>query len=454
MLDNEFDEKKNNKTKIIVGILILVILVAGGFLIKEEFFKEEPKKDPKEPTPTVTPEATTPVETVEPTTSPDATQSPSKPVQKTGNYNVDIIKNFNTSAGKSNYLLSPYNIEIALNMLREGADGNTKDELDKVLGNRVINDVSVKDKVGIANAIFVKDVYKDNVKKEYYSILDSKYNSEVIYDKFTTPDKINNWVKEKTNGMIKKILDSMSEDFVMGIASALAVDVKWQSDFDCNNTRSEEFTKVDNKKINVEMMHKSYERFTKYIKGSDYEGIIIPYMKEDDSKVELEFIGIIPNDNVDSFVNNLTSEKLNNIANSSKEASDKYHINVSLPRFTYDYEAGDFKQILKKMGINEVFDPLKANLKKMVEIDGYNTYVNTAIHKTYIEVTEKGTKAAAVTYFGVDKSSAMIQDVERVNIKFNKPFVYMIRERNTGEILFFGTVYEPNKWNKSTCESK
>ena len=371
--------------------------------------------------------------------------------QITGNYNVDIIKSFNKEEGQRNYLLSPYNIEIALNMLREGSDGNTKAELDKVLGSRKINDVSVKDKIGIANAIFVKDIYKNNVKKDYYNILGSKYNSEVIYDEFITPDKINNWVKEKTNNMIEKILDGMSDDFVMGIASALAIDVKWQSDFDCNNTESEEFTKINKEKINVEMMHKTYETDAEYIKNSDYEGIIIPYQKEENSNVELEFIGILPNDGIDKFINNLTEDKLNNITQNAKEGNEKYHIILSLPRFTYSYEAADFKGILRNIGIKEVFDPVNANLKKMVEIDNYNTYVDTAIHKTYIEVTEKGTKAAAVTYFSVDRSAAMPMDVETVNIKFDKPFIYMIREKNTNEILFFGTVYEPNIWKGNTC---
>ena len=82
-----------------------------------------------------------------------------------------------------------------------------------------------------------------------------------------------------------------------------------------------------------------------------------------------------------------------------------------------------------------------------------NLYVNTAIHKTKIELNEKGTKAAAVTYFGLDKATAVRPDYEVRNIVFNKPFVYIIREKNTGEILFFGTVYEPNIWNGSTCEN-
>ena len=372
-------------------------------------------------------------------------------VETTGNYNIDIIKEFNASANKTNYLLSPYNIEIALNMLREGADGKTKEELDKVLGNRSITDLSLKDKIGIANAVFIKDEYKNNVKKDFYSILTTKYHSEVIYDEFRSPDKINNWVKEKTNGMIEKILDQMSSDFVMGLGSALAIDVKWENKFECDKTYGEEFTKIDNNKLNVEMMHKTYEGEAKYLKTDEVEGIVIPYEKGDNSNIELEFIGLLPKDDVDSFINQLTKDKLDNILNSKRETSDSFNINLSLPRFKYDYDEKKFIEVLENIGIKEAFNPETANFKKMIEI-AENVYVGEAIHKTHIELNESGTKAAAVTYFGMFKNSAMMPgEVETVDIKFNKPFVYMIREKNTGEILFFGAVYEPNLWNGSTC---
>ena len=365
-------------------------------------------------------------------------------------YNIDIIKLFNISAGKNNYLLSPYNIEIALNMLRDGADGNTKKELDKVLGNRVINNVSVKDKIGIANGVFIKNMYKNDVLEEYYNILKTKYNSELIYDDFYTPDKINNWVKEKTNDMIPKILDNMNPNFVMGLASALAIDVKWLSGFDCSITNSQEFTKINGEKVSVEMMHDSYKYGSyKYLKNDDAIGIILPYQKEENSNVELEFVGILPNKDIDTYINELTNDKLNNLLNSAKTASNDFHVNLSLPRFKYDYNEGNFKEILKYLGIRDAFDTIKANFKKMVKVD---VYVGEAIHKTHIELNEIGTKAAAITYFGLDLKAALEEPkYEEVSVVFNKPFMYMIREKNTKEILFFGTVYEPNIWNGTTC---
>ena len=371
-------------------------------------------------------------------------------VEVVGNYNIDIIKLTNNESVDSNYLISPYNIEIALNMLRDGANGKTKEEIDKVIGNRKINDVSIKDKLNIANAVFIKDLYKDNVKKDYISLLDKNYKADILYDKFETPDVINNWVKEKTNGMIPKILDRISKDYVMGLASALALDVEWDKSFECVNTIEENFTKIDNSKMKVEMMHQTYTNGAKYLKNSEVEGIVLPY-KSDDK--ELEFVAILPKDGVNNYINNLDEDKLKNITNDFKDATSKMHVNLSLPRFTYSYDVKDFIGILKKMGIVTAFDENLADFTKMAVVDT-NLYVGEAIHKTKVELNEKGTKAAAVTYFGMFEATGLVdRDYEEVDIKFNKPFVYMIRERNTGEILFFGTVFEPNKWEGTTCSN-
>ena len=372
----------------------------------------------------------------------------------TGNYNVDLIKKFHEVSDNKNYLISPYNIEIGLNMLRDGASGKTKEELDQVLGNRKINDVSLKNVIGIANGVFIKDEYKDNVKKDYYNILKTKYNSDIIYDRFTKPDKINNWVNEKTSGMIDKILDKMNEDFVMGLASALAIDVKWFDSFDCNLTKSSEFTKLDKEKINVEMMHQSYDSNAQYIKTNNATGIIIPYEWEDNSDVHLEFVALLPNENIDTFIKNLNKEELDSINSNQRSASSNLHLNLSLPRFKYDFNANGFIDILKNLGIKDAFDKDNANFKKMIEIKE-NVYVGEAIHKTHIELNEVGTKAAAITYFGMFKATgAMPVDFEEINLEFNRPFIYMIRETNTKELLFFGTVYEPNIWNGPTCDNK
>ena len=376
-------------------------------------------------------------------------------------FNVKLIK---STFKKENYLISPYSIEIALNMLNEGANGNTKKEIEKILPDRKIADVSIKDRVKVADALFIKNKYKKLIKKDFKNTLVNNYSSEVLYDDFKTPDVINNWVNEKTDGMIKKILNSVDDEFVLGLANAIAIDVEWDKQFDCSDTTKAAFTKVNNKKINVEMMHNSYKNEDyKYLETDDAKGIIIPYKSYNyktgkvdyDNGRNLEFVGILPNDSVEKYIDNLTEDKLNDIIKSAKSASSKYEIQLSLPRFKYEYSVDNFKKSLMDMGIKDVFDGEKADLTNIMKKSDMenNLYVSEAIHKTYIDLNEKGTKAAAVTFFGVNSYAAIPQEKEVVVIEFNKPFIYMIRDSKTKEVLFFGSVYEPNLWNGSTCSN-
>lgn len=372
------------------------------------------------------------------------------PSDKSEGFNISLIKKTKTN---SNYLISPYSIRIALNMLKEGANNNTKSEIEKIVDGEVI-EIATNDRVKIANALFIKDVYKDKIKEDFSNSLINNYNSNLLYDSFITPDVINNWVYKNTDGMIKKILDSMDDYFVFGLANAVAIDVEWTSEFECIKTTNEEFTKIDNQKINVEMMHNDYKSDKyKYLESSNAKGIIIPY-KSYDGVNNLEFVGILPNSDVNSYVDNLTEEELKELFKSAKPASQEYEIILSLPRFKYTYEIPNLKVVLSNMGIKDAFNPNMADFTNVMnrnDMNG-NVYVSDAIHKTYIDLNEKGTKAAAVTYFGTRNTSIMRpKDIEKVIVKFNKPFVYMIRDTKTEEILFFGIVFTPNSWNGSTC---
>ena len=381
----------------------------------------------------------------------------------TDEFNLNLAKTVNIGR-ESNYLISPYSIEIALNMLKDGANGKTKEKIESLIGGRFINNISVKDRISLANAIFIKNKYKEYIKEKYTKSLVNNYNSEILYDDFKTPQKINNWVKNKTNGMIDKILDDMSNDFVIGLANALAIDVKWNSQFECTSTTNEEFTKINGETFETEMMHKKYsDEEVKYISSDSVKGIIIPYIKYNSKTGEesftegknLEFIAIMPNNSLKDYINSLSNNSLNSIIDSAKYPSDS-EVVLSIPRFTYDFSLDDFKEVLKRMGMNLAFDEFNADFTNMFERtkDLENIYVGEAIHKTHIELSETGTKAAAVTYFGMFNSTAILDEKEKIYITLNKPFMYIIRDTDTKEMLFFGTVYEPNKWNGSTCKEK
>ena len=375
-------------------------------------------------------------------------------------FNSKIIREINKNEDK-NYLISPYSIEVALNMLRDGANGKTEKQINDVIRERQINNLIIKDRINIANGAFIKDVYKKNVSKDYYHTLKTKYNADILFDKFDTPKVINDWVNKETNGMIKEIITNLDKSFAMGIANAVAIDVEWSQPFECANTLEEEFTKINNEKYKISMMHNTYTKYSnaKYFKTNSEKGIIIPYKtySEDENELyengnNLEFVGILPKENIKDYISKITEETYKRIDNNTKELNENEEIHLSLPMFKYEYEVEDLKSNLRNLGITDVFNPDLADLTSMIKVEGTNFYVSDAIHKAYIDLNEKGTKAAAVTAFVIKNTAMIDKDTKIIKMEFNKPFAYIIRDAKTKEMLFFGVVYEPIKWNGSTCK--
>ena len=436
-----------NKKVLITIISILCIVVLGlgvyaGYKKANKDDKQEAKKD-------------APVKTVDP---------------KDVNYNERIVKLVNNKV-EGNYLISPYSIEIALNMLKDGADGATREQIENAVGTREIPVFTAENRISVVNGAFIKAKYKDYIEKGFYDRLNVR-KAEIIYDEFKTPEKINEWVNKNTYEMIPKILDEIDDKFVLGIANAVAIDVEWGVRWRCEETRSMEFTKTDGSKMKTEMMHTELKAGNQYYFEIDgAKGVVLPYdaydskgeLADEGEGTQLEFVGILPDGNAKDFIANLKNNQLKEIG-VPENSSEKFELYVNLPRFKYEYKLEEFADVLNEMGIEDAFSAQKAdfskiiskeNVKKLAE-DAENIYVSTAIHQTYIDLNEKGTKAAAVTFFGVNYATSAV-DPERPVVKivtFDKPFVYMIRDSKTKEVLFFGVVETPNKWEGSTCSNE
>lgn len=368
-------------------------------------------------------------------------------ISEDGIFSTDFIKYSNQVIGEENYMISPYSVEIALSMLREGVSSSTKEELEKAVPKRSIKTISVKDRVNIANALFLKDKFKNDILTSYKKTLTTDYESEIVVDEFRTPDKINKWVDQKTDGKISKILDEISPDFVFGLANAISMEEAWDYPFDEYDTREQDFILKDNKKVRKQMMTKTFEEGISYFEGKDAKGVILPYKtydpltgKETEEGEKLEFIAILP-ENINQYINNFNLDTIKEIDTNHKSASYHTNITVTIPKFEYEYDFTGFKNALFDMGITKIFSG-EADFSNMIE-NHPELYLNTAIHKTYIKLDEKGTKAAAVTYFDVKDGAAAIDDTEHIMITFNRPFIYLIKDQSSNEILFFGTVYEP-----------
>ena len=386
----------------------------------------------------------------------------------TSNYafEYNLIHEINKDNNSMNYLISPLSIGYALSALNEGANGNTKIEIENVLNNYTLNkSVNVKDIIGIANGVIINNSIKNNISQTFINNLILKYNSEVSYDDFVNADTINNWVKEKTYGMIPSVIDNIDQSTMIAILNAIAINIKWKNQFRCENTNSKDFTKIDNTVIKAVMMqdNSNNDSNLSYIENSNAKGIIkdyaiydktteqIVYDKTNDT-IQLEYIAILPNTDITSYLNSFTYNSLQSLINTKKNSSNNLTINLSLPRYNYDYDFKNFMTILQSLGIKDAFDENNANLSGMLSNNiNANLYVSKAVHKTHIELNESGTKASAVTYLQIDENASINEDNTKIiNIEFNKPFIYIIKEKDSNNIWFIGAVYNPEEWTNKT----
>jgi serine protease inhibitor len=347
-------------------------------------------------------------------------------------------------------------------MLRDGANGNTYNEISKTLGESSLSgSLNVLNGISITNVLFIKEGFKNIISNDYISKINGKYDADIIFDELKTPDVINNWVDKKTYQMISRLLDNVSDNLILGMANAVAINVNWDEKFNCNFTKPGVFTKYTDDTVKVAMMNEvSSNGELTYVSNDKAVGIVKPYLKydrltgtkpsPDSDYIQLEYIGIIPNENIKKYINDFSGEELNSLLKSSKISNSKQHINLSLPRYSYEYSIDNMKKLLSNLGMNDMFYPGKSDLSKMTLDNSTNLYVETSIHKAKIELNEKGTKAGAVTYIGIDYAGPAIDKPKTIKISFNKPFIYIIREKESSNILFFGVVYEPEIWDDKT----
>lgn len=348
---------------------------------------------------------------------------------------------------KENIVYSPLSIKYALSMLKEGADGDTKEQIENVVGNKTLTKYDNIDKnLAFANGLFIRDNFLKEIKENYIEVLKEKYNAEIKNDSFKNANVINKWIEDKTLGIIKDLLEDeviKNPENVMVLINALAIDMEWVTSFDPKNTHGVDFYCENGDVINATTMNLEIANDSvAYYKDDEVTALTMDLKEYED--VQLEFIAIMPEEDLSKYVENLEMEDLNNILDERILASEtKKGLDISMPRFSFDYEL-KLKEDLKKLGITNIFDGKLADFSK---ISDEALYVSDAIHLADIDFTEDGVKAAAVTVIYLT-CGAIIEDEKPIEININKPFLYVIRDKNTEEMWFVGTVYEPNLWEE------
>jgi len=344
-----------------------------------------------------------------------------------------------------NRMISPLSVSTALSMTLNGASGTTLAAIQKTLGfeglttdeintiNRDLTAALLKADpnvvMNIANSIWIRKDF--TVLDPFIAANQTYYNAQVSKIDFNAAavSTINKWVSDKTNGKIPTILSSIASNEIMFLINAIYFNGKWKYQFETSKTANEQFTCTDKKLVSVPMM--KMESSFGYSVQSGFKALKMPYGAD-----KFQMILLLPEEGTspDKLAANLNSEKW---ATLNAALQTKTKLPVWIPKWKFSWDI-TLNGILSSLGMDVAFDPNKANFSG---INAENQlYITKVIHKTYIDVTESGTEAAAVTSVGVGTTSMPVDPPSFYAIR---PFLFFITEEDTGAILFAGKVENP-----------
>ena len=351
-------------------------------------------------------------------------------------FSADLFK-YNYSNGKTT-LVSPLSVLTALALVQNGAEGETLVQLERALGGldrdalnkymRAYCDfLSAGDELKIANSVWTDSSVE--AKQAFLQKAVDSYSAQLFSAPLSDPktvESINSWVKKNTDGMIPKIIEKADRYAVMMLVNAIAFDAKWETPYKRSDIEKLEFTSYSGSKKKTDFMC-STENV--YLKDGGTVGFMKPYKNG-----RFAFAALLPDENtgIDDYVASLSGDKLMKIFSSAKRGNE---VNVKMPKFRAEYSA-QLIDTLKKMGVKDAFDSKTADFSSLIE--NRDAYIATVVHKTFIEVDENGTRAAASTLVGADTMSLM----EPYSVFLNRPFVYMIVDTETNLPLFIGVQTE------------
>lgn len=346
-----------------------------------------------------------------------------------------------------NTLISPLSVLSALAMTANGAKEDTLMQMETVLGMSTeelnkylysyINALpqGEKYKLNLANSIWFIDDERFTVKEGFLQINKDYYGADIYKTPFdnTTVKDINNWVKDKTDGMIPEILDKISQNEVMYLINALAFEAEWANIYRGTQVRDGIFTKEDGKTQDAEFMDGEENV---YLEDKDASGFVKYYKDQ-----KYAFVALLPNEGVDmdEYIKGLNGENLNRLLTNPTNAT----VKTSIPKFETEFEV-EMSDVLREMGMTDAFHEDKANFVDLGTSTVGNIYINRVLHKTFISVAEKGTKAGATTVIAMGEKCSVAMEEPKV-VYLDRPFVYMLIDCESNVPFFVGTMMSLDK---------
>lgn len=365
------------------------------------------------------------------------------------------------TVGDGNRMLSPYSAKMCLALLANGAEGETRQQILDAIGIEDLNVYNTDVKAllaryatyaGImsletANSLWINQTKFDGKGAfipDYQTAMQNYFSAEVreVTSK-NSVEEVNAWVKDKTKEKIDSIFTEDHREFSLALVNAVYFKAAWKNTFSQSLTAKGHFTNMDGNTSRIDFMQSTDDYG--YYEGDGVRAVRIDYSRygTKDSKdiyagkdCDFSMYILLCDDsdatlNVDAFL-------------SAHAPFSSSYVQLKMPKFEMEYTVS-LVDILKALGMTDAFDSEKADLGAMIDLKklANNLYVSDTLQKTYINVDEKGTEAAAVTAIAVSEASFMVRD-EPIEFTADKPFYFAVRDNTSGELLFVGR-YETAK---------
>lgn len=359
-------------------------------------------------------------------------------------FGCELFQKINASDPGKNLFISPLSVSIALGMTLNGAKGSTRTDMENALKlqgltiteinetykNMIDYLLVVDPKVifEIANSIWYRNTF--SVEADFLKINQDYFYASVNPLDFENPgsvNTVNNWVSANTHDKIKTIIDEIKPEDVMFLINAIYFKGNWRSKFDPANTKQKTFYLEGGTTKETPMM---IQKGTfNYFSNDLFQSVEMPY---GNSRFNMYVLLPRQNKTTGDIILQLNSTNWDNWMNTYSPTDD---IEIQFPKFKFEYEKS-LNEALSAMGMGIVF----TDQADFTGINGNGGLLITEVkHKTFVEVNEEGTEAAAVTSVGVGTTSAP----EITYFTVNKPFIFVIAEKQTKSIVFIGKVLEP-----------
>ena len=377
-------------------------------------------------------------------------------VKANNNLGMKIFSRLATGEAGKNMMISPLSISIAMAMVTNGASDDSVAEMKEVLGfgemelpeinsqfAQLIASLVEADKdmvLEIADSVWMDDAFAPAVKQDFVDVLNEFYDAAFFTEDFqdeATVGKINSWVSEKTHEKIDKIIEEIGPNAVMYLINAIYFKAAWTTSFDKESTYEGSFTLSDGSESKADYMAFAYDQEKPELYGyssgwgdeNGYSVVRIPYGRD-----VFAFYGIVPNmdnkTNIDDFITKIAENGLDTYFSQLTKHED---FELRLPKFKFKYEKM-LVDVFKELGMQKAFE--EGSLLNIAD-NPYAPFISNIFHKTFVEVNEEGTEAAAVT--AVEVGNEAMPD----GFYATRPFVFLIRDDRTGSVLFIGKVENP-----------